>query len=383
MNRKLLLGLALLAMVVAAPSRAAENDTPDMRPYISEMLSYTFADSDRQSDDGWGGYFGYGRPFSQYWGWELGGFYNRLPSDGNAEPAYFTDYGLNFDTMFFYSRKPSFSPYFAIGVGGIHSERKANPVFPNRVSDTDLFSHVGVGFTTLFRDWIGLRADLRYRFIDMDDSFNTGGLMEPQIRVGVQLPLGQRAQPVPEEPIVSDSDGDGVPDTEDQCPGTPRGVRVDARGCPVDSDGDGVPDYLDRCPNTPRGVTVDRNGCPVQESLNRKFEDVNFGFDRFDLTDYAKVTLDKTAAEINELARKYPNLRVDIDGHTDSIGTDAYNQGLGQRRAQRVKDYLVRKGVDGGRITTQSFGESKPIASNETAKGRLLNRRAEIRAKSE
>ena len=66
-----------------------------------------------------------------------------------------------------------------------------------------------------------------------------------------------------EVPPPLDSDGDGVPDHLDKCPGTPMGVKVDARGCPLDSDGDGVPDYLDKCPGTPKGVKVDARGCPL------------------------------------------------------------------------------------------------------------------------
>ena len=178
-----------------------------------------------------------------------------------------------------------------------------------------------------------------------------------------------------------DSDGDGVGDAYDECPGTPKGVRVDSRGCSLDSDGDGVFDYADKCPNTPAGVAVDADGCPATGDLLRKFEDVNFAFDRSDLTDYAKITLDNTAKVIKELQKQYPDLRVEISGHADWVGSEAYNLNLGLRRAAKVRDYLVSKGVSRGLISTTSLGESQPIASNKTDKGRLLNRRAEIRAK--
>ena len=85
----------------------------------------------------------------------------------------------------------------------------------------------------------------------------------------------------------------------------------------------------------------------------------------------------------NELAEQDPNLRVKVDGHTDWIGTDGYNQGLGERRASAVKTYLIRKGVAADKIDTTSYGESKPVATNETDEGRQLNRRAEVRTTTE
>jgi OOP family OmpA-OmpF porin len=72
---------------------------------------------------------------------------------------------------------------------------------------------------------------------------------------------------------------------------------------------------------------------------------------------------------------------VELEGHTDSIGTEQYNQGLSERRAASVRDYLQKKGVDSGRITSRGFGESKPIADNKTRDGRAKNRRVEIRVR--
>jgi OmpA-OmpF porin, OOP family len=377
MNRTTFWGLAFVSLCVALPAQAADGEV-DMRPYISELLTYTFADSDRQSDDAWGGYLGYGRALNQFWGLELGAFYSRFPNDPPGDRASWREYGANLDALFFYSRDPRFSPYFAYGFGVMNSKRK----ILDPESGTDLFAHVGAGFTTLITDWIGIRGDVRYRLARMDRDFGFRKVQEPILRLGIHLPLGPRVAAVapPADPAWIDSDGDGVPDHLDECPGTPRGVRVDARGCPIDSDGDGVPDYLDKCPGTPPGTPVDKDGCPLPAAFEKKFEDVNFGFDRHDLTDYARVTLDKTAAELQDLIKRYPKLRVQLDGHTDSIGPESYNMGLGHRRANTVRDYLIRKGIDSQRIATRSFGESRPIASNETPKGRLLNRRTEIRA---
>ncbi|GAB2799941.1 hypothetical protein GCM10027040_29300 [Halomonas shantousis] len=167
-----------------------------------------------------------------------------------------------------------------------------------------------------------------------------------------------------------DTDGDGVADYQDQCPGTPAGVEVDAKGCPLDSDGDGVPDYQDQCPDTPAGTEVNALGCPADLVLR----DVNFEFDSAQLTENAETILDRVAEKLvsNE------NVRVRLEGHTDSIGSAAYNKELSQRRAESVKEYLASQGVSQDRMTAIGYGEEQPIATNETAEGRAENRRVEL-----
>jgi OOP family OmpA-OmpF porin len=86
-------------------------------------------------------------------------------------------------------------------------------------------------------------------------------------------------------------------------------------------------------------------------------------------------------ADVVRTMKDNPSLRVSVEGHTDSVGSDAYNQRLSERRAQAVKDYLVHQGIDAGRITTTGYGESKPVASNATEAGRAQNRRAEVIAR--
>ena len=102
--------------------------------------------------------------------------------------------------------------------------------------------------------------------------------------------------------------------------------------------------------------------------------DTLYDFNKSDLKPEGKATLDKIAADLKKI-----KLEVIIAvGNTDSVGTDAYNMALGQRRAQSVKTYLVSKGVDGSRIYTESKGKSNPVASNATAEGRAKNRRTDI-----
>lgn len=195
-----------------------------------------------------------------------------------------------------------------------------------------------------------------------------------------------------------DSDGDGVYDIMDKCPDTPAGVKVDPVGCPLDSDGDGVPDYLDKCPDTPAGVKVDSNGCPLDTDGDGVYDyldkcpgtpagarvnsdgcwvlgDVLFDFDKAVVKKSAYPLLDEVVAVV----KNNPGLRVSLDGHTDSTGPDAYNMGLSKRRANAVKAYLVKKGVAADRLETAGFGESKPVATNDTREGRSLNRRVELR----
>jgi OOP family OmpA-OmpF porin len=172
-----------------------------------------------------------------------------------------------------------------------------------------------------------------------------------------------------------DSDGDGVPDYKDKCPGTPRGAPVDADGCPLDSDGDGVPDYRDKCPGTRPGAKVDANGCEIIESVTIDLVNDEFDFDSARLKPDMMRALDDVAAKIRASRGDEQLLVV---GHTDSVGSEAYNQGLSERRAQAVADYLASKGVARGNITTRGMGESQPVADNGTAAGRAKNRRVEI-----
>src|SRR5262249_54417201 len=159
---------------------------------------------------------------------------------------------------------------------------------------------------------------------------------------------------------------------------TPQGVAVDEKGCPRDSDGDGVTDDKDRCPNTPAGTEVDATGCPkpppppppppeppaeVKRVFNGVLEGVNFTSGSNNLTADSKTILDNVAKTLQE----WPDVKVEVQGHTDSQGKDDSNMKLSQSRAESVKSYLVSKGVDASRLTAQGYGETKPIADNATA----------------
>ena len=179
----------------------------------------------------------------------------------------------------------------------------------------------------------------------------------------------------------TDSDGDGIWDHLDQCPNTPKGVKVDEKGCPIpepkpiptaapgplDSDGDGVTDDKDQCKATPKGAKVDERGCWV-------ISDVRFDFNKADIKTQYHPALDEVVA----VMKNNPMLNILIEGHTDNVGSEKYNQGLSERRAQSVKKYLGAKGVNSVRMNAMGYGESRPIAANETEEGRAKNRRVQL-----
>lgn len=171
---------------------------------------------------------------------------------------------------------------------------------------------------------------------------------------------------------VADQDRDGVLDPSDQCPDTPRGVQVDARGCPLrvkamDSDGDGVLDNVDKCPGTPSGARVDARGCWTLQG-------VKFETDKWDVKSAYYTLLDAVV----DVLKRNPSLRVQVQGHTDNIGTANYNQGLSEKRAQSVSEYIRRKGISKQRLNNVSYGLTRPVASNKTPKGRAENRRVQM-----
>jgi len=172
-------------------------------------------------------------------------------------------------------------------------------------------------------------------------------------------------------PLSVDSDGDGVTDDEDRCPGTPRGAKVDSNGCELDSDGDGVVDSQDQCPGTPAGIEVDSRGCAKPIILRG----VNFEHDSSVLTSESRSILHGVADSL----KKRPDMRVEVAGHTDSFGSSKYNNKLSQRRAESVRSFLVSLGIDAGNLSARGYGEEQPIRANDTKRGRADNRRVELK----
>jgi OmpA-OmpF porin, OOP family len=204
-----------------------------------------------------------------------------------------------------------------------------------------------------------------------------------------------------------DADNDGVADINDKCPGTPAGVKVDSKGCPLDTDGDGVADYLDKCPGTPANVKVDANGCPpdrdgdgvpdymdkcpdvkgtaankgcpevkqeVKDVFQKALQGIQFETGKDVIRPVSFGILDNVVSIMKE--NKEYNLT--INGHTDNVGKADANMTLSQKRSEAVKAYLVKKGVEAGRLSAFGFGDTKPVGDNKTPDGRAKNRRVEF-----
>jgi outer membrane protein OmpA-like peptidoglycan-associated protein len=171
-----------------------------------------------------------------------------------------------------------------------------------------------------------------------------------------------------------DSDSDGIVDRFDRCPNA-AGI-VENHGCPeVDSDKDGIVDRLDNCPNTPG--TAETHGCPKSKEITRGaliLKGVTFEIGKSILKDESSLTLDEMA----ESLRDWPEVALEIQGHTDNVGPAQFNRELSQQRADAVRHYLIDKGIEGYRLISIGYGPDKPIADNKTFQGRAQNRRVEI-----
>jgi OOP family OmpA-OmpF porin len=227
-------------------------------------------------------------------------------------------------------------------------------------------AQLGVGLSKVLTKNVDLRLELGYRY-DLDDKSQSQydgygdwllGL-SAVIRFGeppaAPAPVVAAAPPPPPDCSTLDDDNDGVNNCDDKCPGTAAGTIVGPDGCA-------------------KPVVIDLRG-------------VNFKFDRPKPSEHnIGPTLQEPTADsiaildqaVDTLTR-YPAVQVELDGHTDSIGTEAYNQKLSERRAQIVDDYLTSHGIDASRITAvKGFGEDKPIDTNKTKEGRARNRRTEL-----
>ncbi|RJG10977.1 OmpA family protein [Pseudomonas cavernicola] len=148
----------------------------------------------------------------------------------------------------------------------------------------------------------------------------------------------------------------------------------------ADSDNDGVCDNVDKCPDTPANVTVDADGCPAVAEVVRVELDVKFDFDKSKVKEESYGDIKNLADFMNQ----YPATSTTVEGHSDSVGPDAYNQKLSERRANAVREVLVNQyGVGGERVNAVGYGESKPVADNATADGRAVNRRVEAEVEAQ
>lgn len=376
-KRKLLVLLAACLGGSLPGASAAQDDGEtasaaiENRFYVSPMASYTLADSDRGTDDGLGGTLVIGKMFGSQVGIELEAVYNSYDPDRGGDSATLIGGGIR-GVLF-----PSMGNYYGLlglGYGRFEDHPGADPEYDSALITLGLgyllgpFDFVASGISV--RAEAALRTDVHSRD-QTADSFNNA-LNEGLFSLGLLIPIGPTEKPLPPpepepEPVrvvevVTDTDGDGVIDEADQCPDTPPGTSVDGKGCPPPPPA---------CESGAEGLKL--AGCQPGQTL--VLHGVNFEFDKATLTPNARSLLDQVVFALKEA----PQIRVEVGGHTDARGSDAYNQELSGHRAQSVVDYLVGQGIASERLQAVGYGETAPVADNATEEGRERNRRVELR----
>ena len=377
MNKKLLCAALLCGLGVA---QAASAQTFDDRWYITGDVGYNFQDEDRGTNNAPFFAIGVGKFLNQ--NWSLDGQLNyqnpnssislacanvAAGSDCTPRDLNWSQYGISLDLRrHFVTVGRNWNPYLLMGLGYQRSEEEydnfPNPDSPGVRKHGNVAAKVGLGLQgDLGR--VALRTELAVRF-DMDSSShvapNENHFDDILASVGVVIPLGAAPMaPVAPAPVA--------PNCTD-----------------MDDDGDGVNNCDDKCPGSQAGQTIGPDGCPVPVSIDLK--GVNFDFDKATLRPDAVSILN----EAIEILKRYPDLKVEVAGHTDSVGSDAYNQKLSERRAKTVYDYLTSNGVDAGRLVGPTgYGESRPIAPNtnpdgsDNPEGRAQNRRTELNVQNQ
>jgi OOP family OmpA-OmpF porin len=237
----------------------------------------------------------------------------------------------------------------------------------------------------IFNYGLGLRYDIPYYGIavkgDIRHLITTKDTQNDfMYTLGLAMPLGKKnsdlvaakipivVQEIPEEAIDGDDDKDGVLNSKDLCPNTLAGVKVDKDGCEVknDDDKDGVLNKFDKCPNTSAGVKVNKDGCVDVINLN-----INFDNNSAVIKNEYKKNLETFA----NILKQNKSLTAVIEAHTDDKGSDAYNQNLSDRRAVSVINALKALDINTSRLKSIGYGESQPIATNDTEAGKAINRR--------
>ena len=335
----------------------------------------------------------------------------------------------------FYNRHSRIAPYLLVGVGYLGVENEKGTGFARPGNENAATASFGLGAKwRLGQSKFSLRVEYRGR-VAFEENDN---LLDYNATIGVQYNFGSKAPDIDVPESNKDTDGDGVLDmwdacdntppgtvvtsrgceltnidrdddedrinnNVDECPNTPLGVPVDRRGCPLDSDGDGVttdkdrcpasrtgaevnvfgcevdndkdgvPDHRDSCLFTKAGVRVDVKGCEISDIISLPGVNFETGFDM--LLPGTEYLLETAAATL----KKYPEMHIEVAGHSDDVGNAAANAGLSERRARTVRHFLIQYGVEEERLTFKGYGEAEPIADNSTAEGRATNRRVELR----
>ncbi|WP_314106636.1 OmpA family protein [uncultured Stenotrophomonas sp.] len=338
MNKKILTA-ALLGGLAFAQAASAQSSFDD-RWYLTGSAGFNFQDSDRLTNDAPFVTLGLGKFISPNWSLDGELNYQNPNFDANQDLNW-SQYGASIDLRrHFISEGRGWNPYLLMGVGYQKSEEEYNnfpsPDSPGERKDGNFAAKLGVGLQTTFEKRVAVRAEVAYRG-DFDDKSvsapDESWFGDVLASVGVVIPLG----PAPTAAVVAPA------------PAAPSCADLD-------DDGDGVNNCDDKCPDSQPGQTIGPDGCPVPVSIDLK--GVNFDFDKSNLRPDAVAIL----SEATQILVRYPDLRVEVAGHTDLCGKDDYNQKLSERRATAVYNYLTQNGVAASRLTGPiGYGESRPL----------------------
>lgn len=322
--------------------------------YLGILGLYSLPDTERELGNadikrGVGAALLYGKQFTNSgWGYELHGEVTTIETSNQLRTDFY-HYKLGGDLFYAFGDRAHFTPFL---IGGVGVSR--NDVYPNGTVEDgyDFFANAGLGFVTgpiTNAGQIRIRGEARYVYDNFGDHYN-----DLRFGLGIEIPLFE--EKVREVATITETT-----------------KVVESNTGLTDSDGDGVIDSVDKCPDTPKGARVDGDGCPFDKVIELK--GVTFEFNKTRLRPDAQTILDWAVG----VMKKYPDMNVEIAGHTDSVGSDSYNQQLSEGRAQAVKQYFVDHGVPETQATAKGYGESQPKADNGTPEGRELNRRVELR----
>lgn len=358
MNKKLL--CAALVVGLGTVAQAASAQEYDERWYVTGTTGVNFQDSSRGTEDAMFGSVGFGKFLSPRLSLDVE--FNYQNPDQTAHPDLkWSQYGVSLDARWhFRQADDKWWPYLRGGLGWQRHEEEYYSAVPGmpplRHMDSNAALNLGAGIQMDFNR-LDLRMELGTR-VDFDED-NAGPDPTQDTFNDVLLSLGMTYAlgPAPAAPVAP--------------PPAPVQTCAD-----LDGDGDGVNDCNDKCPDSQPGQTIGPDGCPVPVSIDLK--GVNFDFDKATLRPDAIAILN----EAIEILKRYPDLKVEVAGHTDLCGKDAYNQTLSERRAQTVYDYMTSNGVDASRLSGPiGYGESRPLEQTpQTLPGckSETNRRTEL-----
>ena len=356
---KIFIIIGIMIVCILGPGSAMAEIKPGSYSVTPMIGGYIF-DGDQNLKDKPAYGLGVGYNVDSHWAAEA--VFNYIDTESKDDASDVNTYLYRLNGLYHFSPYGKWMPYLAAGLGGISLDRDQGD------SNSHFLFNYGGGVKYFLTETLALMADVRH-VVSFNDTNNN--LL---YSIGLTYYFGGEKEKeiisVAEEKMISvvDSDGDGVADDVDRCPDTPRYVVVDAQGCPRDSDGDGVPDDLDQCPRTPKGATVNEVGCWVCKGLE-------FDFDKWEIKPHYYPILDEAVG----CMKQHPTITVEIQGHTDSIGTPEYNKVLSEKRANEVMQYFIGKGIPSERVTANGYGLTEPIADNATPEGRSMNRRVQLR----